>query len=240
MYKRKLSSNIPNNSDKNIVFKRGNLTYKILKDDERYKEKTIIRLDELSENKSLVLPLELLYHKDEFIGYTMIYYKQYQVLFNLLKDPNLSFEQRKRICEKLIQIQNYLLDKDYAYFDFHSHNVLINGEDIKLIDMESGEFKGDYGIFSASFTHDTFHQYLYLGNKSLNQLILSILYGVYTSEVLEYAKKHKKELLKYIPKELKPLLLNIVDSEQTIVNPKHYMDLLDEDFINSSKLVLKK
>jgi len=114
--------------------------------------------------KELIELKKVIYSKNDFVGYSMINYKEYKSL-NKLGYRN--FDLKKEDSFKLLQIFINLKKNNLAYKDFHKGNILLNTKtnDIKICDLDS-------------FNYDTNY---FLNGEELRKiflLILSYLYNV--------------------------------------------------------------
>ena len=119
----------------------------------------------------------LIYDK-ELKGYGMEYYEDYKVLKKVRK---ISFNLKKEYCHKLIEIYKNLKELGFIYYDFHTQNILVNSDDLKLIDIDS----------CLNITKEN----EILGSRYLNELVLSIVFDTYFFEYMIYfSKQTRKEI----------------------------------------------
>ena len=111
---------------------------KYLKDD---RGKIIEELYNLN-NDNIVTPIYGITDKKGIIGYSMNYLKDYIDLEHYLSSNETSFEERKHLMIELSKIFDYFDTVNFAYHDLHSNNIMYKDDNIKLIDLDGGVFKG--------------------------------------------------------------------------------------------------
>lgn len=145
------------------LFLVNNEVYKIF---ESYLATRKQKLMEFLHDNNLDLPISinnLFYENNEFIGYSMEFYKNYNTLYDVLKS-NISLKERCDIALELVNIYEKLINNKIVYYDFHSKNILLN-KDIKLLDVDSSYYKVD-------------KNYDIQARRNLLLLIITILTGV--------------------------------------------------------------
>ncbi len=98
-------------------------------------------------------------YDDDLLGYSMEYYKKYCELAKFKKTP-IYF--KKIYVDKLIDIYKELKTRGFIFYDFHGHNVLVNDEELRLIDIDS--------CLEFSDENDK------LGSRYLNEFVLSLVF----------------------------------------------------------------
>ncbi|MBQ8681466.1 MAG: hypothetical protein IJ509_00950 [Bacilli bacterium] len=115
-------------ADKEIIYK---FPYFLSKD-----LKQILEYVDQLNFKEFIKVLNLIYNKDELIGYSFQRYKNYR---SLNKNKLRNFTLKKSDCYKIIKIYNTLAENYIECTDFHQGNVLLDyhTNDIKLCDLDS-------------------------------------------------------------------------------------------------------
>lgn len=116
----------------------------VIHDDLFYKrspksESRMIHLEEASINFSydvyLLAKYSLYTEKDEYLGFAMDNYKEYETILSLLSKKT---SVKWNIILKNLALAYLDLRKNgFLYTDFHDKNIIIKGEDFKLVDMDS-------------------------------------------------------------------------------------------------------
>ena len=159
------------------------------------------------ENVDLLLPNMYLAYKGMFVGYGMKYLSDYVSVGDALM-TDVVFD-RINVVKKVLNVVFDLLDHGVNYIDMHVYNVLIKGDDVKVIDISDVSLEeGDvisYGL--VDFIFNT----LYGDNIRffrLRTLIEDDRFTKYfTYEFMEYVRlviEYKREvdarkILSYIP-----------------------------------------
>lgn len=120
-----------------------------------------------------ILAQYLLCYKDldTYIGYAMKYYKEYQTIKELQLQKNFVFPEI--IIKKLVLAIIDLRNNGFIYTDIHYRNILVNGSDILLADM-------DHVAKSSNSNTDVFLNSIW----SLMDLIITIYF--YDNLVQDY------------------------------------------------------
>ena len=205
--------------------------YKFLKKEYLNREQTINELFKLKHN-NIVTPLTTLYDRNGFLGYTMVYYKDYEELDKLLKQ-NINFIDRKNICILLCNIFKYMEDNNFAYQDIHEGNILYKDTDLKVIDIDSGIFKKPDNL-------EKYDSYLRASNYFLSNLILHILYLDSTNDLQRTLFKNKSLIYKTIPNNLIYFYDFLINKDGTFIDSLEFLDKIDEKIIDDSKNILKR
>lgn len=216
-----------------------------LKDD---RELITRKLEELS-HPSLTIPQFLLHDRSGFLGYGMNYYKEYKTLDSLITNSmfypneNLPFDKRKDIALKICQLFDYINTTDYSFYDIHGKNILINDDlDLKLIDLDSGAFKGttnDKITYQISYLH---------ASRQLALFVLAFLYNMDYSEFemifnhpFSYIKANLNELYDYLPDRLKEFYNFALNRNFYIFNGiGECVDRIDETTYDDTLQILQK
>ena len=180
-----------------------------------------------------VLPKYSLYMSKIFSlnykGYGMDFLKDYRKLSSLIEDNSYNFKDRiylcKTLCDAIIKLEKYKI----AYWDLHSDNILINDKNIKICDMDSIVSHKVSGYIEYKKT-------LMWSYKHLSLLLLSILYGIDDIEFLDVIKNNKDN--KFI-KDSK-MFKRVIDNSYYMFYPDKYLDSFTEDYIEDTKLLLKR
>ena len=137
-----------------------------LKDDRKEIVEKLFYFD----NENIVKPIFGLKDKTGFIGYGMNFLKNYDYIDCITMDST-SFNERKKLMLKLSKTFDYFDDNLYAYYDIHEKNILCKDENIKLVDLDSGVFKG--------YTNSkmTYELAIRVSKKRLSRFIISFLYN---------------------------------------------------------------
>lgn len=117
--------------------------YKVIKDKYTYKKELVI--EDLHEDPIIdtITPDKKLYDYKikDFAGYTMPYLKGFVTLDKYL-NGNISYEQynfqhRRELCLRLITAIDELNTRGYIPWDIHGQNIMYNGKDLCMIDIDS-------------------------------------------------------------------------------------------------------
>ncbi len=223
-------------SESNLYYK-GNHLFKVLNEDLRDRKSTILRLERL-QGKELILPEYILFDEDGFIGYVMHYFKEHQQLERFIFGK-LPFKERKRICLELCRIFTDLKHQGFAYYDIHPFNILYKDGDLKIADMDSGVFRSNR-MGSSLYEFEQFNSYSTSGDYHLALTVLGLLFEDYRQYVLNGIKNNKKELFKNSPKELKKLYGYVLYASPFEFDVAEAIENIDEDYVEETKLILKK
>jgi tRNA A-37 threonylcarbamoyl transferase component Bud32 len=153
-----------------------NLLVKIYSDEERRYEtaKKIQRLIELDlRNKYIVWPKDIVYNNNEFVGYVMEEIRDAKGLdmYRIYSFLNISYKERFKICIDLLNMINYLHERNILVGDLKFDNILITNKSKELYIIDSGSFQlEDYscGVFNAAYTHDN------LKGKNLREVLRTL------------------------------------------------------------------
>ena len=196
-------------------------------------EKVLMEVSKIKE-KEFVIPNNILY-KDEvvthnLIGYDMEYLKEYVKLEEFLLNNKLSFNKKIKLSEKLCEIFIGLEKYKISYWDIHASNVMTDGNELRVIDIDSVTSKDSSGEF-------TYRVDLSCSYSNLASLILSILYDVDENYLLQQIKSGKiNPLLKK-----NELFKSVIEFDGRIFYPNKYLNNFTEEYIEETrKLILKK
>lgn len=85
-----------------------------------------------------IMPNKLLYYLDfDLFGYVMNYYNDYNSLDYVIDRNNNDYNQKITISRNIINRFKQIELASCVYSDIHTENILINGEDVKIPDVES-------------------------------------------------------------------------------------------------------
>ena len=184
--------------------------------------------------EEFVLPNRVLYKKrvdtQNLIGYDMTNLKYYSELEEYLETNDISFNDRKKLSEKLCEIFTGLEKYKISYWDIHARNIMINGESLKVVDMDSVTAKETNGAFSYRVD-------LSCSYYNLSSLILSILYNINEEYLLKKIKSGRiNSLLKK-----NELFKNVIEFDGKIIYPIEYLNDFTEDYVKETRrLILKR
>ena len=170
---------------------------------------TIERLDELKHD-SLVTPEFLLYDRTGTLGYGMINYRDFSFIDTIIsgsifdKTDKESFERRKELMIKLSKAIDFINNNGFAYYDIYSKNILFNHNDLKLIDLDGGVFKGHKN------QETDYDSAFYFSSHRIALFTLAYLYNVDYKKFQELFSKRKgfleetkETLFDYLPYNLR-------------------------------------
>ena len=214
----------------------GDTVFKILRANyrEKLREKCIEEMTELSHPNCVFPDAKLVWDDTKsFIGVKERYLKDYITLSKYLNNNKIDFKTRKQIAYKMCEIMDYLHSIDLRYIDIHASNVMTNGKDIQLIDMDAAEFK-KYHAKSDYFDYmreDMICTYL-------SELCFSILLNhdldvrsiVNDSDIVKLIKKSNKSPKDFIEK--------VFERKEELIRVSDYIDHFDEDYMEESRLIL--
>lgn len=154
----------------------GNLLVKIYSDEERRYEtvKKLQRLIDLDlRNKYIVWPKDLVYNKNEFVGYVMeeVVDAKGLDMYRIYSFLNLSYKDRFDVCIKLLKLIDYLHEREILVGDLKFDNILLTDKSKEVYIIDSGSFQlEDYscGVFNAAYTHDN------LKGKNLREVLRTL------------------------------------------------------------------
>ena len=215
-----------------------------LKDD---REQIIKRLEELS-HPNIVIPEFLLHDRKSFLGYGMIYYSDYTSLDKIVSDTIFSknkdypFEVRKKIVLKLYETLEFLKRQQFAFYDIHGGNFLIKDEDVKIVDLDSGVFKGTTNAnvgYHPAYLH------------SSKQFALFALSFIYNTDWMKFklgfehpmscACQNKENLFRFLPDNLEEFYRYALGNDYYIYNDtEECLNDLDEPTYEESLQILQK
>ncbi len=153
-----------------------NLMVKIYTKEERRYElvKKIQRMIDMDlRNSYIVWPKDIVYNKNEFVGYVMDEIKNAEGLdmSRIYSFRNLLYIDRFHICIKLLKMTKYLHDKAILIGDLKFDNVMYKESTKELFIIDSASFQvEDYscGVFNADYTHDN------LKGKNLREVLRTL------------------------------------------------------------------
>lgn len=172
---------------RNSVLKHSPLTYDLLK---MYDEKV-----EGNNRNLITMPKSYLYHDGIFQGYEMERLKKYKTVADALM--NGASINKYELIKQVIDIVLYLESKGILYFDLHLLNVMVSGNDFKLIDIDDAVIKDEYSDYTV--TRETMLDFAlsllaYNGKKGEKAYTLSFtnlmnnikMNQIYSKELMEY------------------------------------------------------
>lgn len=186
------------------------------------------------DHENIVIPIQSIYDKNRFIGYTMKYLKGYQT-FDKYLDNKTSFNQRKELLLKLASVFDYFDEKKFSYHDIHNKNILYKDDDIKLIDLDGGVLK--------NFVNDNinYETSIRAEKKSLSRFLLSKLYGINEGKLLNLNKNDIKLLLSMLPDSIKELYDYAINDDYYVFNNiTSSFENINEEVYDDTKIILKK
>lgn len=198
----------------------------------RYRANNISRLSQIIHD-GVVTPLYgvSLYNEKNLNGYGMRYYKEFITLRSYLSTHSLSFEERNFIAHRLCTIYNFLLENNFCFFDIHGENVIIKGEEVKFIDVDSSTYIDD-------LDQSDFNQLVYISRQYLSELCLQVLLS--TNLVFSALKKEDKmRIFRRANLEQRKFLLHIFDYNESEFNPEDYIDFFTEGYAKQERRILK-
>ena len=213
------------------------LKKEILLDD---REKVIKRLEEVK-HENAVIPEFLVHDKKGFQGFSMINYKDYDYissvisndLFDINKDND--FLYRKELMLRLIKIIEFFKSKEFAYYDIYDKNILYKDGDIKIIDMDSGIFKG---LINCEYDYDSSIRF---ANHLLSVFALSFLYNTYYLRFVSNVKPILNSLNNYLNEDLKKFYSYVFRNEfHLLLNPYEMIDSIDENIYRDTIDIIRK
>ena len=162
-------------------------------------------------------------------GYGMDYLRDYKNLSSIIENNDYTFKDKmhlcKTLCDAIIKLEKYKV----AYWDLHSDNILVNDKNIKICDMDSVVSNEVSGYIE-------YKKSLMWSYKHLSLLLLSILYGIDDIEFLDVIKNNKDN--KFI-KDSK-MFKRVIDNNYYMFYPDKYLDSFTEEYVEDTKLLLKR
>lgn len=209
-------------------YKNSNLEKLILSDIEKN-----IELISTIEGEYYILPKYSLYtlkiDTSNYKGYGMDFLKDYKTLSSVIEKNDYSFQDRMNLCKNLCNAITRLEKYKVAYWDLHTENILLDKENIKICDMDS--------IVSAKVSgYIEYKKTLVTSYKYLSLLLLSILYNIDDNDLYNMIKANKNTSL---IKESK-IFRRVIDKDYYMFYPDKYLDLFTEDYVEDTKLLLKR
>lgn len=220
-----------------ILYRDGDDLIKILYDpecgDTYEKRENKFQLLERIVEPEFVLPKYLVYvdeiKTDNLRGYGMDYLEDYKVVSSIINNKEYSHKDKLEICRKICDAITKLEKYKISYWDIHSENILINGKDIRICDMDSVTSKnidGDY-----SYRSDLSDSYRYL-----TSIMLSILYEMDEFDLIKNLKRKKSR--KFVKES--EMFKRVANSEGYIFYPDKYLDIFTEDYVNETKALIRR
>ena len=153
-----------------------NLMVKIYTKEERRYElvKKIQRMIDMDlRNSYIVWPKDIVYNKNEFVGYVMDEIEDAAGLdmSRIYSFRNIQYIDRFHICIKLLKMTKYLHEKGILIGDLKFDNVMYKEKTKELFIIDSASFQvDDYscGVFNADYTHDN------LKGKNLREVLRTL------------------------------------------------------------------
>ncbi len=186
----------PNNNAESKLYIRDDTILKLLLHDLNTKDRrnTILTLDELN-HKSIPTNIEPITYKSR-IGYTSTFYRTHQTLDKFIYDRSFSIEDRKKLISLIARLFEYLKLKEFLFKDIHQENFIYDGQDLKIVDLDSGTFKSNI----SKKDYQEFEESLIQIDNRLSRLFLRIMFGKYTDRLLysnsdKFTESQKEYLL---------------------------------------------
>ena len=214
------------------IYTNNNILYKVLNEDFATinREENIDEMCYLSHPNCIFPKGKILNENNVFIGLYEDYLKGYKTIYNYFKNHNISLENRKEIAHIICQTQKYLESIKLSFIDLHENNIMFDGKNIKLIDLDSAEF-------IHKELSDVF-EYLRkdLICKNLSITIYQILLGkcFKTNDIDKYAFSQ----LRNISNNKQLELLNKFVDKGNIIDVEEYIESFNEDYVEECKLIL--
>ncbi len=162
-------------------------------------------------------------------GYGMKYYN-YPTLYEFLQINNLSLQEKRKIAHRICAILKDLEKYDYIYSDIHTDNILIQGDDIKLIDMDCGYFK--------KYVSETYDYRLARAKNYLAHICYQILIGLEWDLLYDNRFMRKRMLLDVSTPKQKEFLMHVFGKSVGNFEPEEYIDLFSEDDLLKGKEII--
>ena len=190
------------------------------------------------EHENIVPPIQDVYEKRTFVGFTMKYLKDY-ILFDKYKKLDTTFNQRKEVLLKMASVFDYFDKMNFSFHDIHPRNILYKDGDVKLIDLDGGIFKN---FINNDVDYPTS---IRASKKNLARFILTSLYQVNESELLELKLKSNyfdyKLLFNILPDNVKEFYDFAFSDNYTIYNGiSESLDNIDEQTFEDTIGLIKK
>ncbi|NLC48128.1 MAG: hypothetical protein GX758_02040 [Tenericutes bacterium] len=211
--------------------------YKILLSDNRLTREHVVERLAHYDNPNCIIPESIIYNEyNEFVGYSMKYLKTH-ILSTKIIFGNDDYDYRMFISKKISKIIESFDNDDFVYWDIHPDNVMIRGNCIKVIDIDSIRY------------FDGLHNELYDDNKIASHQLLCQLALSYLSkmDVLALGRTLEGDILKecFAPafqgKELSDILDNVFGYPEEILFPSQFIDYIKEkDLSESRNLLIRK
>lgn len=231
-----LRSSIHHESDIYIVD--DETLYKILLYGNRLTRESVVQRLSLYDNPDCVTPTGAIYTPQyEFLGFKMPYLKNYVPSTKLIFSKKVSYKDKLKFARKIAIAIEKLSKDGIVFWDIHPDNNMINKNgDIKIIDMDSVNFKEDYD-------GDEFRFKVAASHGLLSQLSLSYLAKI---NIMELAKTLPEETLKEMFSSVfKGGLYNYVDGifgfPDEIIYPSEFLPYIEEkDLIDLRETLIRK
>jgi hypothetical protein len=210
----------PNNNAESKLYIKEDIILKLLLHDLNTKDRrnTILTLNELN-YKSIPTHIEPIKYKSR-IGYISTFYKTHQTLDKFIYDKSFSIEERKKLINLIAKSFEYLRLKEFLYKDIHYENFIYDGQDLKIVDLDSGIFKSNIN----KKEYQEFEKNMIQINNRLSRLYLQIMFGNYTDRLL-YSNSNK------FTESQKEYLLHANDRLDGIYNPESEINSFDKENI---------
>lgn len=209
--------------------------YKILDDDCRSirREENIEKLSQYSHPNCVFPQNKLINLNGEFIGLEEEFLRGYKTLKKYLNNYDPIYKSRILLAYKICEIQRFLEESKISFIDLHTDNIMIKDNNIKIIDLDSAE------ILDSEIQSEVF-EYLRkeLINKNLARTIYQTMLGFsFNSRLVSDLQKSK---LLEISNDKQKAVVNTIFSNNDIINVEDYIDYLDEDYMEESKMILRR
>lgn len=236
-----------NGGTESLMFYNDDVFLKILKKDFLTKDRKEIinRLDEFK-NDNILTPLFLLHDRTGIIGYATHNCLDYsfidELLTNSLFDTNIEeFKKRKDLMIKLSKTLDFLYNKEFAYYDIHYKNILLKDNNIKLIDLDGGLFRGynNHEVTYPVAIKFSYHRLLLFTLSYIYNMDYRKFDNYFSPKNIPYQKI--RTLLDYLPHDLE-VLFNIIYSDEYTINTNITNSLyeLDENTYLDTINILKR
>lgn len=233
LYKFKRLKTDVNNESK--IFVNKNRLYKLLFNDciTKKREENIEKLSNFKLPNCVFPDNKIINNYGEFVGIEEEYLKGYKTLGFYLNHNYLEYEKRKLIAHKLCEIQRLLDNNSISFVDMHTHNIMINNDDIKVIDLDSAEVINE----KNSEVFDYLRRDLICRNLAV--ICYQALFG-YDINIYKVRKERLIRLLSKSNDKQKEFLNKVYKNNgEGLLEVEDYIDEFDEYFMEESKLILK-
>ena len=189
-------------------------------------------LDKLStfDIKECLTPTFALYEGSTLSGIQMDYLYDYDAIYDILNNSNLDFNTRKMIAFKICQIILEIESKNAIYHDIHEDNILIKGNDIKVIDMDNILLPNELDKYEYEIDRlQSRRRLIYLCMQLLLNKVdfnISDLHDSRARSIYTLSSPKQKEFYSF----------TFLGTDNKI-NPADYLDYFNEDYIEAIKKI---